>query len=341
MEQVYLDKGPLLNEEGNLNQAGYAFELAKEYSRKAIKASGWRIKEWDYYFIGDDKFGVALTIADNSYMDLLSISVLDFVNKKHWTKSYMEWLTFGMIKFPSTSRTGDIFHEGKKFSMYFKNDNGKRRLVCTMKNVAKNCDFSCDITLNPTTEKSMVIATPFHKKKHFYYNQKINNLKAKGSFKFGAISHTFSKDAMGVLDWGRGVWTYSNTWYWSSLNAIQDGHTIGFNLGYGFGDTSKASENMFFYDKEAYKLNDVTFNIPKNEKGKEDYMSPWTFTSKSLDINLTFTPIIDRYGNTNVIILQTLQHQVFGYFSGTITAGGKVFEIKNLLGFAEKVKNRY
>ena len=36
MEQVYLDKGPLLNEEGNLNQAGYAFELAKEYSDEKV-----------------------------------------------------------------------------------------------------------------------------------------------------------------------------------------------------------------------------------------------------------------------------------------------------------------
>lgn len=341
MKQIYLEQGPLLNSDGDLNQSGYAFELAKEYSRKAIKASSWRIKEWDYYYIGDEKFGVALTIADNSYMDLLSVSVLDFVNKKHWTKSYMEWLTFGLISFPNTSQTGDVFHEGKKFSMYFKNENGKRRLVCSMKNVAKNADFTCDITLSPTTEKTMVIATPFKKKKHFYYNQKINNLKARGSFTFGAIKHIFEKNAMGVLDWGRGVWTYSNTWYWSSLNAIQNGHHIGFNLGYGFGDTSKATENMFFFDKEAYKLDDVVFNIPKNEKGKEDYLSPWTFTSENGDIDLIFNPIIDRYNNTNAIILQTLQHQVFGYFSGKIKVGDKVFEIKNLLGFAEKVKNRY
>ena len=253
----------------------------------------------------------------------------------------MEFLTFGMIKFPETSVSGDVFHESKKFSMYFKNDNGRRRLVCSMKNVAKGKDFSCDISLTKTSEKSMVIATPFRKKKHFYYNQKINNLKAKGSFTFGDMTYKFSKTAMGVLDWGRGVWTYSNTWYWSSLNAIQDGKFIGFNLGYGFGDTSNASENMLFVDNKAYKLNDVKFNIPLDSKGKEEYLKPWTITSESKDINLTFTPILDRYNNTNVIILQTLQHQVFGYFSGEITVDGEIFKINNLLGFAEKVKNRY
>ena len=32
------------------------------------------MKEWDYYYVGNDHFGVALTIADNSYMGLDSIS---------------------------------------------------------------------------------------------------------------------------------------------------------------------------------------------------------------------------------------------------------------------------
>ena len=147
--------------------------------------------------------------------------------------------------------------------------------------------------------------------------------------------------ALGVLDWGRGVWTYKNTWYWSSLNAVYQGHNIGFNLGYGFGDTSAASENMFFYDKEAYKLEDVVFNIPKNDKGQLDFMSKWTFTSQKGDISLTFIPIIDRYANTNALVIQSKQHQVFGYFSGSIIAEGKKYKFENLLGFAEMVTNRW
>lgn len=340
-KQVLLEKGPLLDKKGNLVQAGYSFNYVKEYNRKDIKRMAWRIKEWDYYYVGDDKYGVALTIADNSYMSLVSVSVLDFVNKKEWTKSYMGWLTFGMLNFPSSSKTGDVHHEGKKFNMYFKNKDGKRRLVCTMKNVAKNADFSCDITLNETTDKSIVIATPFKKKRHFYYNQKINLLKANGSFSFGPLKYNFKKDTFGVLDWGRGTWTYSNTWYWASLSFKYNGHNIGFNLGYGFGDTSSASENVFFFDDEAYKLDDVSFNIPLNSKGKDDYLSEWTFTSKSGDINLVFTPLIDRYSNTNALIIQSKQHQVFGLFKGEIKANGKTFKFENCLGFAEKVKNRW
>jgi hypothetical protein len=70
------------------------------------------------------------------------------------------------------------------------------------------------------------------------------------------------------LDWGRGVWPYNNTWYWSSINGEYNGHLYGFNLGYGFGDTSKATENMFFFDKQAYKLDDIIFSIPQKDNGE-------------------------------------------------------------------------
>ena len=80
MDQIKLTSGKLLNVYGNLNQAGYATSLVKEYSRQDIKARKLRIKEWDYYYIGNQDYGIALTIDDNSYMGLGSVSVLDFKN---------------------------------------------------------------------------------------------------------------------------------------------------------------------------------------------------------------------------------------------------------------------
>ena len=210
--QHKLSKGPLLDEKGNLSEAGYAFSLVKDYQRKDIKGLKSRIKEWDYYFINDDEYGVALTIDDNSYMGMASVSVLDFKNKTENTKSYIKWFTNGKVGFPSSSNDGDVSIKDKNYDMFFENKNGKRHLVCSLKNLIKGKDFSCDLYLEPTNDDSMVIATPFKKKRHFYYNQKINLLKVKGSFRFGELKHEMSENALGVLDWGRGVWTYKNTW---------------------------------------------------------------------------------------------------------------------------------
>lgn len=338
MGQHLLQKGRLLNEEGNLNEAGYAFSLVKEYHRKDIKASKWRIKEWDYYYIGNHDYAIGLTIDDNSYMDLCSISFFDYKNKTMVESSTMHPFSFGKRNLPETSESGVTSYHDKRANFTFEVKDGIRHLYGIYFDLVKGKDISFDIYLEKTLEDTMVIATPFDKKAHFYYNQKINNLKAKGKFFYDGKEYNLD-DAYGTLDWGRGVWTRKNTWYWSSLSDVQDGHTIGFNLGYGFGNTKAASENMFFYDDKAYKLDDVDFGIPKDSNGKDAFDKTWHFTSKKGDIDLKFEPLIVRHGGANAIIIKSIQRQVFGLFSGIIKADGKTFELKNLLGFAEKVKN--
>lgn len=336
--QHELSKGRLLDQNGNLAEAGFACSLVKDYDRNDIKAGKSRIKEWDYYYIGDDKHGIALTIDDNSYMNLASVTIFDFLKKEYIQTSTMHFLTFGKTGLPSSSNYGDVRFKDRKAELVFANDGTIRHLTGSFKKLqGKRLTF--DITLTPTTEKTMVIATPFNKKGHFYYNQKRNNLKAQGYYQYGE-EKTSLDQAYGVLDWGRGVWTYQNTWYWSSLNACQDGHTIGFNLGYGFGDTFAASENMFFFDDRAYKLNDVEFLIPKNGR-KDDFLKPWRIVSKSGDINLTFTPVLNRKGGGNLLFIKSLQNQVYGYFDGEIKTEEGTYSLYHLLGFAEKVFNRW
>ena len=77
--------GPLLGSDGNLLEPGWARSLLPVYLRADIKASAMRIKEWDYYLITDGHIGLALTIADNGYMGLDSVSFLDFDGK--WEKN--------------------------------------------------------------------------------------------------------------------------------------------------------------------------------------------------------------------------------------------------------------
>ena len=70
-------KADLLDLRGRLASPGWARDLVLRYDRRAIKASPLRIKEWDYYCILTDEFGAAFTIADNSYMGMVSASILD------------------------------------------------------------------------------------------------------------------------------------------------------------------------------------------------------------------------------------------------------------------------
>jgi hypothetical protein len=189
----------------------------------------------------------------------------------------------------------------------------------------------------------MVIATPFDKDKHFYYNQKINCMRAEGKITYGTKKLVFEPtNSFGVLDWGRGVWTYANTWYWGSASGLVNSKPFGFNIGYGFGNTTAATENMVFYEGKAHKLNQVLFNIPKKSDGTEDYLSPWNFSSDDGRFEMEFIPILDRSSKTKVLVLESNQHQVFGHFTGfVILDNGIKLEITRLIGFAEKVMNRW
>ena len=338
--QKELGVGPLLDLKGDLLESGFSFQMVREYDRTKIKANKTRIKEWDYYYIGNNHHGVAFTIDDNYLYGLGSVSILDFDNKKFITKSSMKFLTKGKVNFPSSSKQGDITWKDKNYYLHFYNKDKRRTIDVKINNYDNDLPFMAHFELEEVMDDSMVIATPFLKPKHFYYNEKKNCMRAKGYYQFGGERVEFSDmDTFAILDWGRGVWTYKNTWYWSGLSGVSNNTLVGFNLGYGFGDTSSATENMLFYDKKAYKLKDVVFNIPKNDKGEYLYLEPRTIKSESGDINLTFIPILDRKDSTNLLILKSIQHQVFGVFNGTIKVDDIEVEIKDTVSFAERVTN--
>lgn len=344
MQKKVTKTGNLLDEKGHLIECGYATKLIKTYDRKAIRACKSRIKEWDYYLIYNDDYAVALTIDDNSYMAMNSVSLINFKTATETTKSFMAFMTGGKTNLPSTSKKGNVAVSKKNYSLSFLNNGKSRVLSAFVKNFKDGQDLTLQFELTEEPKDSMVIITPFAEKKtHFYYNQKIVGMKAKGLVKLGEQEIEFnSKKTRAILDWGRGVWTYKNTWYWGAGNGVVRGHEVGFNIGYGFGDTSSASENMLFYDGKAHKIENVSFNIPKDSRGREDYMSPWTFTSSDGRFEMKFTPVINRHSNANVVVISSNQNQVFGKFTGTmILDDGTKVKLKDFMGFAEKVVNKW
>lgn len=346
MQKFISEHGNLLDKKGRLTSPGYSTVEAWDYERADIKASSFRIKEWDYYYFGNEHFGVALTIADNSYMGLISASLLDFDSGFQATKSKILPLTFGKLALPPSADAGETSYQSRKLEMSFRVDEKVRHLRCHYHDFYEEQPLILDVKLTDFPEDRMCIATPFDgNKKAFYYNQKITSMHAEGYVQMGEKSYTLGASPldMGLLDWGRGVWTYKNTWYWSALNTVlKDGRKFSFNLGYGFGNTSAAGENMLFVDGKADKLEEVRFDIPKKEDGSWDYLSPWKITSPDGRVRLTFRPVLNRSATMKVLMLASDQNQVFGNFSGEILlSSGERVMLENAMGFAERVFNKW
>ena len=335
----------LLDKNGELQEPGWSRSLIQTYDRTKIKAPKFRIKEWDYYLVLGDDFGVAFTVSDDGYIGLQSVSLLDFSGESPWehTETVLNAFPMGKLHMPATSERGNVWYGDRRLAISYVKFSDRRRIVCEFQNFYNDLPLKAHIELQEPPMDSMVIATPWSETpKAFYYNQKINCMPASGFVEYGGKRYEFDPSRnFGTLDWGRGVWTYDNTWYWGSGNGVVDGKPFGFNLGYGFGNTAAASENVILYDGKAHKIDDIVFDIPENF-GKKVYMERWEIHSSDGRFEAVFEPILDRAAKIDVKFIVTDQHQVFGKMKGkAILDDGTVLEFKDLLCFAEDVHNKY
>jgi hypothetical protein len=335
-----LEEGNLLNENGSLNFKGWSRKPFLRYNRENLGKGWFRTKEWDYYAIINPDYAITFTVTDLGILGLYSVVWLDFKDKKFYPDEESKFFTKGNTNLPLSSLEGNIEFVGKnlQIKMLKKASNRIIEFDFPTFNNKQGIKGKLEMYQDPEMD-SMTIATPWkNKSKCFYYNTKINCMPTEGKVVLGNKVFTFSKsDSFAVLDWGRGIWPYSDTWFWGSASGMSGKTSVGFNIGYGFGDTSAASENIFYYNGKGHKLDQVTFHY-----NSKNYLEPWKFTSNDGRFEMDFEPIIDRNSVVNLAIFKSIQHQVFGYFTGEVVLDdGREIRVENLLGFAEEVKNRW
>lgn len=343
MQHLITVPSRLLNSHGELIQKGYATSPILDYQRRDV-ARKLRLKEWDYYLVYNKNDAIAVTVGKSNAFLLISVTFIDLLNRIEKTKSAVRIVPNHKLTLPESSDIGNIVYQDNSIHVAFFHRGNLREIYLNMKAFDHDKDLEVFMRLFNEPRDSMVISTPFKEdRKAFYYNNKIIGMNASGTIHYNNRTISFTpEDSFGLLDWGRGVWPYRTTWYWGAASGMVNGDLFGFNLGYGFGDTSAATENMLFFNGEASKLDDITFHIPRDEYGNFDYLSPWKVTSSDLRFEMNFEPILDRSVSLNAVILSTNQHQIFGKFSGyAILDDGTIIIVNDFLGFAERVVNKW
>lgn len=338
MQNELLSEGKLLNKDGTLSKVGWSrqplldsnLEDAKFYRLRMLQR--FRIKRWDYYAIFTPERFFSATIADLGYAGNIFVYTLDFGTKVLHEEGLVIPLGNG-VALPRNNTSGNASFSNNKVSLRFEKQDDQRKISVSWPEFHEGRGIEADITLDmPQSHESMNIVIPIGKQR-FYYNHKINCLPAKGKLKYGEIEEELSPDtSVGSLDWGRGVWDYQSKWKWASASGfLADGGTVGLNMGYGFGDNSAATENALILNGVIHKLDQVEFDYdPAN------YMKPWTFRDNQGRLDLTLTPFTERVAQTNLGIIFSEVHQMFGKYSGLVIDdyGNKVI-IEGLSGFAE------
>ena len=333
MQRRMVLEGPVLNRDGSPNP-GYSTKNILKYDRSAIKAPPYRIKEWDFYQVTDNRMCMQFTIGHAAYAGQVCAMLFDFAKgEKIAEKGKFLVLPFGSLHMPEDAEADNILEYKKKAGvMRFETISDQRHLYC------KWDDFETDIVLTRKNDNSLVINVPFDESpKAFYYNHKINCMTAEGFVKYNGGEYHFTPDkSFGLLDWGRGVWPFHNEWYWSNGSGYVDSKIFGFNLGRGFGNTNAATENILFFGDSVHKLGDVQF-----ERGT-DYMQPWHLYDNDKRLDFLFTPVYDRTTRTKLLWVDNCCHQMFGSFTGTaVLDDNTVLHIENLISFAEHAVNNW
>lgn len=324
----------LLKSNGQLVEKGYATRMNFIYNRECAKLGPMPLKEWNFYQFHCGNYTLQLTLGHLTYFGQMAVTLINLTTGEKWGYSTLKPLFIPKLD-RDPEKPSVCEYKNDEAHLVFKVMDKKR--VLTLKGTNKDydvIDVKLTIENDPNNEK-MVIATPFAKPTQFYLNYKENYYKANSSIRFGDKQVDFV-DATGLLDWGRGVWPYYHEWYWGSLTSHIDGVPFGFNIGWGFGDTRHATENMYFYDKKAYKLGKLI-----GEWDDHNLMAVKHFHDKENKIQFTFTPTYDNYTFNEFVVVDTHCHQVYGLFSGTIETEDGVKEFKDVLGFIEHAVNRW
>lgn len=336
---VLLKSGKLLDDQGELISSGFAFDLVKEY-RKSDVIHLNKLKEINRYYIFNDVCALSLVISSSEKVSYMDVCFDDFENDIHYSRSRIKYFEQSRVVMTPSSKTGSIEFMKKDFSVEVYNNYTERRIIFAMKNIAFRKDFYCAFTLTETTNGTSVVACKFEENNEFLYNQKINCIKANGYCNIGSRHYEFKEsNSRACIDWIRAVFPKRDISYdYASASGLIDNIEAGFVFSDGLGDTQYATSNMFFYDRHAFKLDEV---VMKPTSRLHTYTRDWEISSSDEQVELTFSPIDNTTSNVSTWYEKIGRRIIYGKFNGFIMFDQDKIEIKDLMGFIEINNNKY
>src|SRR3990172_1481668 len=239
---------------------------------------------------------------------------------------------------PATVR-GDVVFNHRNMSLRFAEKGDQTALHVESPSFGGSALSADFLVERPAGHETLNVVIPWSEDR-FHFTSKQNCLPASGAVRLGGDAFEFAPgNAFACLDYGRGVWRYGTSWNWGSLSGTQGGRTIGLNLGGTWTDGTGLTENAILIDGRISKVAaDVRFLYDRS-----DFMKPWQMkTEPPGQIDLRFDPIFERVATTNLLLLRSNVHQMFGRYSGTIVPDdGVAIEIEGLLGWVEQHEARW
>ena len=343
------------DDDRTLLSPGWARHMVFKYDRTKSRPLNRR-KEWDFYQLSNGRYMVQISFANISIGGYVGASLVDLKNPDPSKKLVAGTVAAPMSVFlggknkyvlpPKGDVPNNVKYKIGKAEFEFDTRKNSRTLYFKSEEKGKEveCKFQMDI---PDGLENMTTVIPFEfQPTRYFLTTKQFCMPCEGTFRYGSDVYEFSKeDTFACLDWGRVNTPYRLIWYWGNgATYIEDSdgnkHTFGFEITWGIGDESTATETCILYDGKVHKIGAVDVEIfPKPDK----YMEPWHFVSDDGRFDFTMTPFYDHHSDMNAVnIMRMHSHQVYGLWNGyAVLDDGTKIEIKDMFAFCEYVENKW
>jgi len=311
------------------------------WSRKPMHACNLRDrfprkKKWDYWCITGERFLFSATIAHIDYLALGGMYFLEYETGRFIERG-------GVKLFPRRPEMGDTVEQTIEFHQYGTHlrfeQTGNRLHMSVRTGGRLRKPFNADLQIErPVGKESLNVVIPWNRNT-FQFTSKQQCLPAEGRISWGEEAFVFAPGtAFACLDFGRGIWPYRTSWNWASFSGRSGGSEVGINMGAKWTDGTGMNENGILYNGRLHKIHEDIFF----EYDDRDFMKPWRMRTASSDtVRLEFTPFYEKAGSTNLLIIASETHQMFGRYCGTLNIAGTTIPIENLVGWAEEHRARW
>jgi len=326
----------LCDAQGHLNPAAVGWSRHPLH-RCNLRGHFLRKKRWDYWAFTSPRHLFSATVAHLDYAGIAFVYFLDFETGRYLEQTVVSPFGRGIRLSDTPGGEAEFVHP--RLRLFLTPEANGTRVRVESRRFGGSLLSADLLAERPAGHETLNVVIPWSDDR-FQFTSKQNCLPASGHVTVGDQRVEFDEGvSFGCLDFGRGVWRYRCFWNWGSCSGVVGGRTLGLNLGGGWTEGTGMTENGICLDGRITKVGqELTW-----EYDRRRFMGPWTVrTPGSSRIDVRFQPFFERVARTDLLLVRSEVHQVFGRYTGCVeTAEGERVSVDGLIGWVEHHEARW
>jgi hypothetical protein len=332
-ERELIDAVDLCDARGRLNPAAVGWSR-RPLVRANLTHHWLRKKRWNFWNWIAPEFVLSVTVADLDYLAFCEVTFTDFATKES-VSAIAPRLPGSIALAEHVASTVEV--RGKTID--YRNAHEGDALRVSLRAAARGVPIRGDfVVAHPPGHETLNVVVPWTPDR-FQLNSKHCALPTSGSVRVGDRTYAMRPgECHAVQDFGRGVWPHHAFWNWAVATGVQDGTSIGVNMGGKWTTGTGTNENGLVIDGRLHKvMEDLVWTYDAR-----DWLAPWRVVAPATGaLDLTLAPVVARTPRVGFGPLRSRGACAFGTWSGVVRAGGREIAVRALPGWAEEFEHRW